>query len=112
MTERDRAAQRIHASVVEAQLPYHRERLRGESFIQLDPVKQSSGKVVTAWAIEGDVDATTIQSNTFTMEWPPKSGRQQEFPEVDRAEWFSPEEARKKLIAAQRGFVDQLESML
>ena len=77
-------------------------------FARLEPVKQASGKVVHAWALEGDCDATEIVSNSFTMEWPPKSGRQAEFPEVDRAEWFSVEEAREKINKGQASLLDQL----
>jgi predicted NUDIX family NTP pyrophosphohydrolase len=76
--------------------------------IHLGEVRQSNGKVVTAWALPGDVDVSLVRSNTFTMEWPPRSGRVQEFPEVDRAEWFDPVTARRKLIAAQAAFVDRL----
>jgi predicted NUDIX family NTP pyrophosphohydrolase len=82
------------------------------TFTPLDPVKQASGKVVHAWAVEGDCDATTIVSNTFTMEWPPKSGRQTEFPEVDRAEWFSLAEAREKLNKRQVALLDQLTALV
>jgi predicted NUDIX family NTP pyrophosphohydrolase len=74
----------------------------------LGSVKQKGGKVVRAWAAEGDLDVDAIQSNTFTMEWPPRSGRRAEFPEVDRADWFSPPAAREKLVAAQAAFVDRL----
>ncbi len=77
-------------------------------FITLEPIKQKGGKVVSAWAVEGSIDATAIVSNMFSMEWPPKSGRQTEFPEADRAEWFSPNEARLKLNPAQAAFVDSL----
>ena len=77
-------------------------------FVSLAPVRQKSGKVVSAWAVEGSIDAGAIESNTFSMEWPPKSGRQAEFPEVDKAGWFSPEEARLKLNPAQVAFVDSL----
>ena len=77
-------------------------------FIALQPVKQASGKVVSAWAVEGDCDTTQIRSNTFEMEWPPKSGERAEFPEVDKAAWFTPEQARVKLVSAQRDLVDQL----
>ena len=77
-------------------------------FILLAPVKQKSGKVVSAWAVEGSIDAAAIKSNMFSMEWPPKSGRQAEFPEADRAGWFSPAEARRKLNSAQVAFVDFL----
>jgi predicted NUDIX family NTP pyrophosphohydrolase len=68
--------------------------------------------VVTAWCAEGDLDAGAIQSNTFEMEWPPRSGRMQAFPEVDRAGWFSLEEAREKLNPAQVAFVDRLAELL
>ncbi len=61
---------------------------------------------------EGDCDAAAIRSNLFSMEWPPRSGKQQEFPEIDRAGWFALAEAREKLIAGQRGFIDELESTL
>lgn len=78
----------------------------------LTPVKQPGGKVIVAWAVEGDVDATAVRSNTFWLEWPPKSGRQQQFPEVDRAGWFDLPRARIKLLPGQRGFVDQLEQLV
>jgi predicted NUDIX family NTP pyrophosphohydrolase len=77
-------------------------------FMQLTPIKQKSGKVVHAWAVRGDFDVASVKSNLFSMEWPPKSGRQQEFPEVDRAEWFDLETARKKILAAQVELVDQV----
>lgn len=77
-------------------------------FISLEPIKQKSGKVVAAWALEGSIDANTISSNTFSMEWPPRSGQQAEFPEVDRAGWFNLNEAREKLIPAQVRFIDEL----
>jgi predicted NUDIX family NTP pyrophosphohydrolase len=76
--------------------------------IELGSVKQKSGKLVSAWAVEGDLDADSIRSNTFTMEWPPRSGRTAEFPEVDRAGWFDPGAARVKLVSAQAAFVDRL----
>ena len=75
-------------------------RLEGR-FIPLTPVRQRGGKVVSAWGVEGDLDPDAFRSNTFTMEWPPRSGRMREFPEVDRAGWFTLEEARAKLNAAQ-----------
>jgi len=81
-------------------------------FRPLDPVRQSGGKVVHAWAIEADCDAAQIRSNLFTMEWPPKSGNTQEFPEVDRAGWFTIAESRKRILAAQIKFIDQLVSIL
>jgi predicted NUDIX family NTP pyrophosphohydrolase len=76
--------------------------------IELGSVQQKGGKVVSAWAAEGDLDADAVHSNTFTMEWPPRSGRTAEFPEVDRAGWFDTETAREKLVAAQAEFVDRL----
>ena len=77
--------------------------------IELGDVRQRNRKVVTAWAAEGDVDAAAVHSNTFEMEWPPRSGRTQEFPEIDRAEWFPLARAREKLIEAQVAFLDRLE---
>ena len=74
----------------------------------LGSIKQKNGKTVLAWAVEGDFDRAKLQSNTFVVEWPPKSGRMQEFPEVDRAEWFTPELARKKILAAQSPLIDRL----
>jgi predicted NUDIX family NTP pyrophosphohydrolase len=76
--------------------------------IELGDVKQRGGKVVTAWAAEGDLDADAVSSNTFTMEWPPRSGRTEEFPEIDRAGWFAIETAREKLLPAQAEFLDRL----
>lgn len=81
-------------------------------FRQLDALKQPGGKIIHAWSIEADCDASRVRSNLFSMEWPPKSGRMQSFPEVDRAEWFTIPEARKRIIAGQVGFVDQLTSRL
>jgi predicted NUDIX family NTP pyrophosphohydrolase len=80
--------------------------------VDLGDVRQRNRKVVTAWAAEGDVDASAVRSNTFTIEWPPRSGRQQEFPEIDRAEWFTLARAREKLIEAQTAFLDRLEERL
>lgn len=76
--------------------------------IPLTSLKQPSGKIIQAWALEGDCDADAIRSNTFPLEWPPRSGRRQEFPEVDRAAWFSLEVARKKIIKGQVGFLEEL----
>ena len=76
--------------------------------VPLGTVKQAGGKVVHLWAVEGDCDANAIRSNTFSMEWPPRSGRRQEFPEVDRAAWFSLADARRKLLDSQRPFLDRL----
>jgi len=81
-------------------------------FIALGEIRQRGGKRVTAWAFEGDCDPGAISSNTFEMEWPPRSGRHQKFPEVDRADFFPPEVARTKLNPAQVDFVDRLEGEL
>jgi len=81
--------------------------LDGE-FASLGEVKQPGGKLVAAWALEGDVEAAAIRSNTFQMEWPPKSGKIREFPEVDAAGWFSLENARSKLLKGQLDFLDRL----
>jgi predicted NUDIX family NTP pyrophosphohydrolase len=77
-------------------------------FVPLTPLKQKSGKLISAWAVEGSVDASEIKSNMFSVEWPPRSGRQMEFPEADRAAWFRLEEARVKIIAGQKPFIDSL----
>jgi predicted NUDIX family NTP pyrophosphohydrolase len=77
-------------------------------FEALAPIKQRSGKTVRAWAIEADVDVSQTQSNTFTIEWPPRSGKQQEFPEVDRVEWFPLQLAMKKINSAQTELLRQL----
>ena len=68
-------------------------------FIELPPIKQKAGKIVYAWAVEGDIDPSTVVSNTFKMEWPYKSGKWQSYPEVDKGGWFSINEARKRMIA-------------
>ena len=78
-------------------------------FLELAALKQPSGKVVRVWAFEGDADPNAIRSNTFTKEWPPRSGRYPEFPEVDRAAWFRLEEARKKILKGQAGFLLELQ---
>lgn len=82
------------------------------SFHALTPLTQPGGKVVSAWAVEGDLDAATVQSNTFSLEWPPHSGKIQEFPEVDRGAWFDLHTARAKLLPGQRGFLNQLQQLL
>jgi predicted NUDIX family NTP pyrophosphohydrolase len=87
-------------------------RLPDEALAELGTVRQKSGKVVSAWAAEGDLDADAIESNTFELEWPPRSGRVQTFPEVDRAGWFGVESARKKLNPAQVAFLDRLLALL
>jgi predicted NUDIX family NTP pyrophosphohydrolase len=81
-------------------------------FRPLAPIKQSGGKIVHAWALEGDCDAAAIRSNTFDLEWPPRSGRVQAFAEVDRAGWFGLAAARDKINPAQRGLIDELERLL
>jgi predicted NUDIX family NTP pyrophosphohydrolase len=86
-------------------------RLRGE-FQPLGAVAQKGGKIVTAWAMEGDLDPASINSNTFEIEWPPKSGRKATFPEVDRAAWFSPDEARARILPSQSQFIARLMEMI
>ena len=81
-------------------------------FHPLKPVRQPGGKTVHAWAVEGDLDADGIRSNTFAMEWPPRSGRQQEFPEVDRAQWFDLAAAREKINKGQAPLLAELASLL
>lgn len=78
----------------------------------LGAVRQTGGKIVHAWAVPGDLDVTRSTSNTFELEWPPRSGRMQQFPEVDRTEWFDLDTARRKLLPAQRAFIDRLEELL
>jgi predicted NUDIX family NTP pyrophosphohydrolase len=77
---------------------------------ELGSVRQKAGKLVHCWAAEGDFDPATLRSNTFSMEWPPRSGSEGEFPEVDRAQWFGLEEARAKIIPAQADFLDRLKA--
>ena len=77
-------------------------------YMPLTPIKQKNGKVVSAWAVEGDFDPARLSSNEFETEWPPKSGRMQKFPEVDRAEWFAPDVAKQKMLSGQGALVDEL----
>ena len=77
-------------------------------FTELPSVRQAAGKTVLCWLAEGDLDPEKLRSNTFTMEWPPRSGRVQEFPEVDRAAWFGLEEAKVKINTAQSAFLASL----
>jgi len=84
----------------------------GGVLLPLGEVRQKSGKRVVAWALEGDLDPGSARSNTFTIEWPPRSGRQQAFPEIDRVVWFEPAEARRRLKPAQVPFIDRLEAAL
>jgi predicted NUDIX family NTP pyrophosphohydrolase len=81
-------------------------------FIELKPVKQKGGKIVYAWAVEADFDASDIQSNMFKLEWPPKSGVMRDYPEVDRAGWFDLETAKLKMLASQAGLIEQLQEFL
>ncbi len=81
----------------------------GGELIALAPARQPSGKIVHAWAIRSDFDVSTLKSNRFTLEWPRHSGRQQEFPEVDRAEWFALPVAKRKIAAGQRPLLTELE---
>jgi predicted NUDIX family NTP pyrophosphohydrolase len=81
-------------------------------FLALTPVKQKGGKLVHAWAFEGDCDPSSISCNSFTIEWPPRSGRHEAFPEVDRAGFFGPDEARRKVNAGQVPLIDELERIV
>jgi predicted NUDIX family NTP pyrophosphohydrolase len=81
-------------------------------FIALAPVKQKSGKTVHAFACEGDFDPDKLACNTFEIEWPPRSGKRESFPEIDRVAWFGMDEAREKILAYQRPFLDELETIL
>jgi predicted NUDIX family NTP pyrophosphohydrolase len=83
-----------------------------EPFIALGPVKQKSGKTVHAFACEGNFDQEKLVCNSFEIEWPPRSGRRESFPEIDRVAWFGMEEAREKILAYQRPFLDELEMTL
>ena len=80
--------------------------------VELGTVKQSGGKTVTAWALQGDLDPAAVVPGTFELEWPPRSGRTQEFPEVDRVEWFPLHVAREKIVKAQAAFLDRLAGTL
>jgi len=82
--------------------------LPDRAFLDLGAIKQPGGKVITAFAIEGDFDPAALKSNSFAVEWPPGSGRTQTFPEVDRAQWFSPADAREKILPGQLGFITRL----
>ncbi|GAB3696871.1 NUDIX domain-containing protein [Saccharopolyspora tripterygii] len=86
--------------------------LDDREMLPLGEVRMRSGKVVVAWAVEGEFDVDSLRSNTFEIEWPPRSGRRQTFPEVDRALWCDPDTAREKLNPAQATFVDRLVELL
>ena len=79
-----------------------------DQFLELGTIKQPAGKIVHAFAARGDFDTATVKSNLFSMEWPPKSGRRAEFPEVDRAAWYPIDEARRKILKGQAPFLDRL----
>jgi predicted NUDIX family NTP pyrophosphohydrolase len=81
-------------------------------FLPLGEVSLKSGKRITAWAFEGDCDPSRLRSNTFEIEWPPKSGRLQGFPEIDRGQWFTPDKAREQINPAQAAFIDRLQRLL
>jgi predicted NUDIX family NTP pyrophosphohydrolase len=81
-------------------------------FTSLRPVRQAGGKIVQAWAAQADLDPSRLVSNTFTTEWPPRSGRQQQFPEVDRAAWFALDEARVRILAGQIPLLDELVTLV
>ena len=80
--------------------------------VPLGELVQKGGKHVTAFAVEGDLDPATIVSNSFEMEWPPRSGRRQSFPEVDRADWFALDEASRRILASQLPFLDRLAALI
>lgn len=82
------------------------------AYLDLGDVRQKAGKVVAAWAVAGDLNTDTVTSNTFTIEWPPRSGRMRTFPEVDRAQWFSLPEARERINPAQVALLDRLQTAL
>lgn len=82
------------------------------NFTALTPVKQKSGKLVYAWALQKDTDPATIRSNSFEIEWPPKSGNKKVFPEIDKAAWFNMDEAKKKMISEQAPLIDELKALL
>jgi predicted NUDIX family NTP pyrophosphohydrolase len=81
-------------------------------YVPLTPIRQQGGKLVQAWAFQGDCDAESLKSASFSLEWPPRSGRRQEFPEVDRAGWFSLEEARRKILPGQVALLEELASKM
>jgi predicted NUDIX family NTP pyrophosphohydrolase len=83
-----------------------------DGLVELGTIRQRGGKVLTAWAAAGDLDPATVVSNTFTMEWPPRSGRQQEFPEIDRAAWFSLDDAHARILSGQVPLLDELVTLV
>jgi predicted NUDIX family NTP pyrophosphohydrolase len=87
-------------------------RLDPDDLIELGSIRQKGGKLVHAWAAEGEFDSAALASNGFELEWPPRSGARREFPEVDRAEWFDPAEARRRILPAQTDLIDRLLDLL
>jgi predicted NUDIX family NTP pyrophosphohydrolase len=83
-----------------------------DELIDLGETRQSGGKTVRAWAVEAELDASKLRSNTFELEWPPRSGQRREFPELDRYEWCPPEVASRRLVAAQTAFIEALQARL
>jgi len=81
-------------------------------FRELPPIRQAGGKRIRAWAFRGDCDPGALKSNTFSLEWPPKSGKRAEFPEADRGGWFEAELAREKILKGQTGFIDELRALV
>ena len=84
----------------------------GGEFLPLGDLVQPGRKIVTAFALEGDLDPDKVRSNEFELEWPPRSGRRKSFPEVDRAAWFAPDEARRRILSGQAEFITRLLSAL
>ena len=82
------------------------------TLLELGSIVQKGGKVVHAWAVEGDLDPADARSNDFEVEWPPRSGRRERFAEIDRVEWFAPDEARRRIKPTQQPFIDRLETAL
>jgi len=82
------------------------------TFLRLEPIRQKGGKIVHAWAAQSDLDSAAVKSNTFSMEWPPGSGKMQEFPEIDRAGWFEIAVAKSKILKSQLGLLGQLEEIV
>jgi predicted NUDIX family NTP pyrophosphohydrolase len=101
----------LHAAVREFKEEMGCEAVTGD-LVTLQPRRQAGGKIVFAWAVKSDFDTARLRSNTFSIEWPPRSGRQQVFPEIDRAAWFRLDVARGKISKGQTGFLDELESTL
>ena len=99
-------ARREFAEEVGRPAPSHQP--DGSAPIPLGTIVQKGGKVVHAWAIEGDLDPATARSNVFELEWPPRSGRRESFPEIDRVAWFTPDDARRRVKPTQIPFIDRL----